>query len=624
MAVDVTASVLDVTDLVVKAGAARTPVVRGVGLRLGPGESLGLVGASGSGKSMTASAVVGLLPAGARAEGSVRFQGRELLGLADRELSRLRGNRIAMVFQDPLAALTPVFTVGAQIAEAITVHRAVGRSEARRRAVELLDRVGIADAATRSRAYPHEFSGGMRQRVAIAMAMANEPDLIIADEPTSALDVTVQAQILDVLDEARRATGAALLLITHDLGVVARSCDRVAVMRDGLIAEEGTVAELFTAPEDGPLRRMLDTTPRMPRPGTAAERPAVRSPEVLRVERLRRRFSVRSAGRRTEVRAVDGVDLEVRAGEAVALLGESGCGKSTTLMEILRLAPPEHGRIEVLGHDLALLDARTRKALRHRIQIVFQDPSASLDPRMTVADIIAEPLRAAGRSRTERAARVGELLDLVDLPADAGERRPGRLSGGQRQRVAIARALALEPDLVLLDEPVSALDTALRADIMELLDTLRARLGLSYLLVSHDIPLVRRYADRVAVMYLGRVVDIGTAAEVLDDPAHPYTRGLRASVLEPAVGAPRSDQEAVPAGELPSPLAGATPSGCAFRTRCPAVDRLAPHERRLCHEREPELLPITSVSGRRVACHHPVRGSAPFRSVWDSSQPVDS
>ncbi|MFD4830666.1 dipeptide ABC transporter ATP-binding protein [Streptomyces uncialis] len=574
-----------------------------VGLTLARGESLAVVGESGSGKSLTASALIGLVPGRAEVTGSVRFDGRELLGMSDRALSRIRGDRIAMVFQDPLASLTPVMTVGRQIAEAVRVHRRVRRATAMRRAVDLLDTVGIPDAVRRARAFPHEFSGGMRQRVAIAMAIASEPELLIADEPTSSLDTTVQAQVLDLLETLRKDRDCALLLITHDLGVVARSCDRVAVMRGGNLVQDGDVMPLLTGELPGGHLGELLSASRLIAP-TRPVQPAEITVDVLRVEELRRHYPPRTrvgAGRALPVRAVDGVSFTVREAEALALLGESGCGKTTTLTEILRLEPPGNGRIEVLGHDLAGLTPESRRALRHQMQVVFQDPTASLDPRMRVTDIVAEPLKIQGVSREDRERRVTKLLNLVELPQHIAQDRPGRLSGGQRQRVAIARALATRPRLVLLDEPVSALDAPLRAGMMELLDTLRTKMRLSYLLVSHDIQLVRRSADRVAVMYLGKVVETGPAADVLEHPQHPYTRALidASPSTDPAVE--RGRERVLLRGDTEGPCTAST--GCAFRPRCPLFPTLDGPTRRRCAEEEPELQQADPEIHQLAACH---------------------
>ncbi|MFD4444533.1 dipeptide ABC transporter ATP-binding protein [Nocardia sp. NPDC058519] len=586
---------LEIDDLTVTFAhrSGRTTAVDGLTLTVAAHESLALVGESGSGKSATAFAVMGLLPASARVEGSVRLTGRELLDLPDQELSRLRGRRVSMVHQDPLGSLTPVRSVGAQVIEAITIHdRDISRHDATRRAVELLDAVGIPTARTRMSALPHEFSGGMRQRVGIAMAMANSPELIIADEPTSALDVTVAAQILDLLDDVQTETGAALMLITHDLGVVARSCQRVAVMNRGVLVEQGEVETLFTSPSSRELGSLLTATTSSAGHG----RPPGKT--VLRVTGLRKHFTAR---RGQEVTAVDGVDLELAAGQALALIGESGCGKTTLLREIVGLSPPEAGTIEVLGHDLADVRRRDRAELRQHVQMVMQDPTASLNPTMTVADLIAEPLRIHGWSRSRSRARARELLGLVGLDDGYIERRPSRLSGGQRQRVAIARALAPMPRLVLLDEPVSALDMSLRAGIIDLLTDLREQFDLSFLMVSHDISLTRQAVEHVAVMYLGKVVESGPVGDVLDHPAHPYTRALVAAAPTLHVPTARARRAAVLTGECRGP--GEKSSGCAFRPRCPLYAELPIPERHRCEQVAPSP---QSIGARRITCHHAV------------------
>ncbi|CNE18403.1 ABC transporter ATP-binding protein [Mycobacterium tuberculosis] len=571
-------TVLEVTDLAVGyAGGVRA--VRGVSFTVGAGEVLGVVGESGAGKTALALAVMGLLPDGAGVTGSVRLHGEELIGRSDAELSRVRGKELAMVFQEP--ALTPVRTVGDQIAEAVRAHAGVTRAVARARAVELLGLVGIA--AGRAGAYPHELSGGMRQRVMIAMAIANSPGVILADEPTAGLDVTVQAQILDVLRAAKDATGAAIVLITHDLGIVQGFADRVMVMRAGRVAETGPVERM---------QRELESIPRMDGKDASKARPE--GPPVLRVDGLVRHHPVYQGTlvrrRVGSVRAVDGVGFDIREGETLALVGESGCGKTTTLMEILRLSQPQQGRVVVLGQDTASLSAARRKVLRRDVQVVFQDPVASLNPRMRVADIIAEPLTAHGFPSSVAGGRVRELLDLVGLEPDHARRYPHALSGGQRQRAAIARALALEPRLLLLDEPVSALDASVQAGVIALLERLSDRLGLAYLLVAHDLAVVRRIADRIAVMYMGRIVELGPTHDVYEAPAHPYTRALLRRV--PLRGEPPDPMSPLP--------------GCRFRSRCPRYITLTELGARLCDEQDPEP---SMGPDRSIACHHPLVGS---------------
>jgi peptide/nickel transport system ATP-binding protein len=522
---------------------------------------------------------MGLLPGGADVTGSERLRGEELIGRSDAELSRVRGRDIAMVFQE--SVLTPVRTVGDQIAEAVRAHSELTRAAARARVIELLDLVGIA--AGRARSYPHELSGGMRQRVMIAMAIADSPRVILADEPTAGLDVTVQAQVLDVLRGAKELTGAATVLITHDLRLIEGFADRVMVMREGQAVETGPVERIC---------RKLNSLPGME--GKDAAQPRPERPAVLRVDGLVRHYPVfqgtlvrRRAG---SLRAVDGVDFDVRQGETLALVGESGCGKTTTLMEVLRLSQPQKGRVVVLGNDTASLSPARRKALRCDVQVVFQDPAASLNPRMRVADIIAEPLTAHGRASSLIGRRVKELLELVGLETGHARRYPHALSGGQRQRVAIARALALEPRLLLLDEPVSALDVSVQASILARLESLRDRLGLAYLLVAHDLALAHRIADRVAVMYMGRIVELGPVQDVYGAPAHPYTHALlRRVVLQ---------------GDLPDPMSPLT--GCRFRSRCPRYVTLAGEDARLCDEQDPEP---RGDPNRSAACHHPLIGA---------------
>ncbi|MEC3957942.1 ABC transporter ATP-binding protein [Nocardia sp. CDC153] len=607
-----TAPLLEVSDLRVSfpGEEGRVDAVRGVNFTVNDGEVLAIVGESGSGKSVSSMAVIGLLPEQARVQGSIRLRGRELLGLGDREMSKLRGTKVSMVFQDPLSALTPVYRVGDQIAEALLAHKKLSKQEAAAKAVELLELVGIPDAAQRARAFPHEFSGGMRQRVVIAMAIANDPELIICDEPTTALDVTVQKQILGLLRKARDITGAGVIFITHDMGIAATLADRVAVMYAGRIVETAPAQELFTAPRmpytvgllgsiprmDGPARRPLipivgtppamhalppgcpfaprcpvaiddcraaepplqDTGPghraaciRTAEVGTTAlftaYREDIEPPEevaavdasqvVMRVTDLRKTFPIvkgvvfqRKMG---EVKAVDGISFEVRAGRTLALVGESGSGKSTTLTQIMDLVRPEGGSIEILGHDVAGLTQTQRREIRRKMQIVFQDPSASLDPRLPISDALAEPLRIDGRSRDEINRRVPELLEQVGLRPEHADRYPADFSGGQKQRINIARALALDPELLVLDEPVSSLDVSIQAGVLNLLRNLQTERGLSYLFVSHDLSVVRNLAHDIAVMYRGQIVEYGPAERIFASPEHEYTRALIDAVPVP-------------------------------------------------------------------------------------------
>ena len=608
-----TAPLLEVSELHVSfpGEEGRIDAVRGVDYSVSDGEVLAIVGESGSGKSVSSLAVMGLLPDQARVRGSIRLRGKQLLGMDDKQLSRLRGSKISMVFQDPLSALTPVYRVGEQIAEALRAHKKLSKSEAAQRAVELLELVGIPEPAMRAKAFPHEFSGGMRQRVVIAMAIANDPELIICDEPTTALDVTVQAQILDLLRKARDITGAGVIMITHDMGIAATLADRIAVMYAGRIVETAPAAEVFNAPRmpytvgllgsiprmDGPPRAPLvpivgappamhalppgcPFAPRCPvstgsclaaepalretapnhraacirtdavgtadlfaafrqETGRAEPKPTTDTDVVLRVSELTKTFPVTSGvvfKRRTgEVRAVDGIDFEVRAGRTLALVGESGSGKSTTLTQVMDLAKPEAGTIEIFGKDVTSLTKPDIRTIRRKLQIVFQDPSSSLDPRLPIFDALAEPLRIDGRSRDEIRERVPELLKQVGLRAEHADRYPADFSGGQKQRINIARAMALDPELLVLDEPVSSLDVSIQAGVLNLLRDLQAERGLSYLFVSHDLSVVRNLAHDIAVMYQGRIVESGPAERIFAAPEHEYTRALIDAVPLPVV-----------------------------------------------------------------------------------------
>ncbi|MFE5596699.1 dipeptide ABC transporter ATP-binding protein [Streptomyces sp. NPDC056549] len=539
---DVTASPLvEVADLTVEferdAGAVRA--VDGLSFTLGEGRALALVGESGSGKSTVAGALLGLhRGTGARVGGTVRVGGIEIASAGPAELRRLRGGVAAMVFQDPLSALDPYYAVGDQIAEVYRIHHPVSRKAARARAAEVLDRVGIPDAARRSRSRPHEFSGGMRQRALLAMALACEPRLVVADEPTTALDVTVQAQILDLLHELRRETGTALLLVTHDVGVAAESVDEVLVMRDGREVERGPVAGVLGAPSVPYTRALLSAVPRLDGPARTA---TGKGEVLLEAVGLRREF-----GRgKTAVTAVEEASLTVRAGETLGVVGESGSGKTTLGRMLVRLLDPTGGELRYGETEIGALSERELRPYRRELQMVFQDPVASLNPRRSVGESIADPLRVAGeRDETRIRGRVRELLDRVGLDPDRYEAYPHEFSGGQRQRVGIARALAAEPRLIVCDEPVSALDVTTQAQVTALLAELQAELGLGLVFIAHDLAVVRQVSDRVAVMRAGRIVEQGTVAEVYGAPRDPYTRQLLAAVpsLDPVLAAERRER----------------------------------------------------------------------------------
>ncbi|WP_030320744.1 dipeptide ABC transporter ATP-binding protein [Streptomyces flavochromogenes] len=519
--------IVEVTDLTVEFARSGDPVraVEGLSFTLDEGRALALVGESGSGKSTVAGALLGLhRGTGARVGGTVRVGGIDVGTAEAGELRRLRGGVAAMVFQDPLSALDPYYAVGDQIAEVYRVHAGGSRRAARARAVEVLDRVGIPDAARRSRSRPHEFSGGMRQRALLAMALACEPRLIVADEPTTALDVTVQAQILDLLHELRRETGTALLLVTHDVGVAAESVDEVLVMQDGREVERGPVGGMLGAPAEPYTRRLLAAVPRLDGP---VREPLQKGSPLLEVHDLRRVFGRGSRA----VTAVEGASLTLHAGETLGVVGESGSGKTTLGRMLVRLLDPTGGRLLYGGREIGALPERELRPYRRELQMVFQDPVASLNPRRSVGESIADPLRVAGeRDEARIRGRVRELLDRVGLHPDRYEAYPHEFSGGQRQRVGIARALAAEPRIVVCDEPVSALDVTTQAQVTALLAELQAELGLGLVFIAHDLAVVRQVSDRVAVMRAGRIVEQGTVAEVYGTPRDPYTRQLLAAV----------------------------------------------------------------------------------------------
>ncbi|MGW0200920.1 ABC transporter ATP-binding protein [Nonomuraea sp. NPDC003201] len=654
--------------------------VNDVSFDIYPGDVLGIVGESGSGKSVTARSIMRMLrPPGEVVAGSVRLGGEDLLALPEREMRRRRGSKVAMIFQDPQAALNPVMKVGDQIAEAMTLH-GVDRQTARRRAIELLDQVGIPDVRTKIDHYPHQFSGGMRQRVVIAIALANDPALLIADEPTTALDVTIQAQILRLLARLRTELGIAIAIITHDMGVVAELCTDVVVMYGGRTVEKGTVEQVFEQPRHPYTAALLAAMPRLdddrigqplpaipgappdpaaPPPGCpfaprcrftedvceheppellqigtegqsaacfVAQRDttdvSVPDPEpppadisvhaapeaavpdattpVLEVRDLRIDVGSRRRGlfhRDPPVYAVDSVSLSVHAGRTLGLVGESGCGKSTLSRSIVGINRVSGGSVLVDGADVSTMGQADLGRVRSSVQYLFQDPYASLNPRRTIRQSLSEALAFRGVGRREREEAARSLMEQVGLRAEHLDRYPHAFSGGQRQRIGIARALARQPRALILDEPVSALDMSIQAQIINLLEQLQNELGLGYLFIAHDLSVVRHLSDTVAVMYLGRIVEYGDAADVYGSPQHPYTAALMSSSPVPSASA-RTRERIVLPGDLPSPAN--PPSGCRFRTRCP-IGPLVNPERTICAEIDPQL--TLTATGQRAACH---------------------
>ncbi|WIY52568.1 ABC transporter ATP-binding protein [Devosia sp. YIM 151766] len=532
-------------------------VVHGIDFSVGARETVALVGESGSGKSVTAMSIMQLHnPALTRIEGSIKLAGRELLGLSDGQMNAVRGKQIGMIFQEPMTSLNPVMPVGEQIVEALLAHREITRAAAKAEAIRQLDRVRIPDAARRFGEHAHQFSGGMRQRVMIAMALACGPELLIADEPTTALDVTIQAQILELIKQLQAEEDMSVLFITHDMGVVAEIADRTVVMRHGAIIEDRLTADVFAAPEQPYTKALLSAVPKLgsmqnePRPrrfaiadaktGKLGEAAASvdtvdhDGAPVLEVSKLSTHFSIRSgiwsrvSGR---VHAVENISFSLQRGETLSLVGESGCGKSTTGLSILRLVSPVAGSVKLEGEEIAGLDEADMRSRRQRMQMIFQDPFASLNPRMTVGAAIAEPMLLHKlTSAVEAPARVSALLERVGLSPAMASRYPHQLSGGQRQRICIARALAVEPSVIVADESVSALDVSVKAQVVNLLLELQESLRLSYLFISHDMAVVERVSHRVAVMYLGEIVEIGTRADIFANPQHPYTRKLLSAV----------------------------------------------------------------------------------------------
>jgi glutathione transport system ATP-binding protein len=659
--------------------------VRDLSFTLGRGETIGVVGESGSGKSTVALAALGLLPRSARVTGSVRCQGRELIGLPEKDLAKIRSSTIAYIPQDPLTSLNPAFTVGRQVAETIWTRGHVDKEEAHKKAIELLELVGIPNASHRADDYPHEFSGGQRQRIVIAIAMANDPDVMIADEPTTALDVTIQAQVLEALTAARDRTGASLMLITHDLGVVAGMADRVMVMYAGKAVEAATADVLFRESKMPYTLGLLGSLPRMdatsheplrPIPGSppslinlpdacpfaprcpaviprcreeepalnlvepgheaaciratslpnggvdlfaptwtdtesegvkqetlsvgemdGAAAPATVGATLVSVQDIVKHFPVRAGTfvRRTVAvaHAVCDVSFDLAERETLGLVGESGCGKSTTARVVLQLLSATAGSVKFEGTELIGKSRKEMRPFRREMQVVFQDPFASLDPRMPVGEIVGEPLKVHGRwDHSNGPKRVAELFEMVGLNPEHRNRYPHEFSGGQRQRIGVARALALGPKVLILDEPVSALDVSIQAGVVNLLEELQDRLDLAYLFIAHDLSVVRHISDRVAVMYLGRIVETGTVDEVYDSPSHPYTQALLSAVPVPDPKLERERRRILLTGEVPNAVM--PPSGCRFRTRCWKAQEI-------CATETPEL--TERGQGHPVACH---------------------
>jgi peptide/nickel transport system ATP-binding protein len=666
---------LDVRDLHVRFETSRGTVnaVEGISYTVNRGEIVAIVGESGCGKSVSSLAIMRLLAKTGRVtQGQILFEGRDLLTLSEEEMREKRGRDISMIFQEPMTSLNPVLSIGQQVMEPLLIHMKMTDAQATTRALELLQLVGITDGARRLEQYPHHLSGGMRQRVMIAIGLACNPKLIIADEPTTALDVTIQAQILELMKDLSRRLGIALIVITHNLGIVARYADRVNVMYAARIIEQGSADDIFLEPAHPYAIGLMRSIPRLDLPrGTKLETieglpPDLRSPPagcrfaprcpyrldacvaqdvrlaeiapghmsacirageiragtlvpppsrivtaelessqqsgepLLVVDHLKKYFTVKAAGAgflssaTASVKAVDDVTIHVMAGETLGLVGESGCGKTTVGRSVLRLDDPTSGTIRFAGADITHANHADMRGVRRKIQVIFQDPYSSLNPRMTIGQIVGEPMRVYRLVPNRRAEhdRVAELLTQVGLFPYMAERYPHELSGGQRQRVGIARALALEPTFIVCDEPVSALDVSIQGQIINLLEDLQARLGLSYLFIAHDLAVVRHISDRVAVMYLGRVMELADRDELYARPLHPYTKALldAAPVPDPKVERARAPRAL--RGEIPSPLT--PPSGCVFHTRCP----IASEE---CRRKIPELRALTS--SRMVACH---------------------
>ncbi len=536
--------------------------VKNISFRIDAGECLGIVGESGSGKSQTFMAAMGLLAENGRCSGRVDFDGHDLLDLSAEERNRIRGDQITMIFQDPLTALTPHLRIGDQMAEVLKLHKGLGDAEARAQCLHWLERVQIPEARRRLRQYPHELSGGMRQRVMIAMAMLCGPRLLVADEPTTALDVTVQAEILDLMVKLQKEEGTAIALITHDMGVVARMCDRIEVMRLGEFVESGSAEQIFHSPGHPYTRMLVDAMPRIDEPnkGKPIKPLDPKAETVLRVEDVKVHFPVRLNqglfGRKVPLKAVDGVSFELRAGETLGVVGESGCGKSTLARAVLKLIPPSMGSVAWLGKPIQDLRHKAMIPFRKDMQIVFQDPLASLDPRMTISQSIAEPLKTfqPGLTGRQRKLKVAEMMEKVGLEQKLINRYPHELSGGQNQRVGIARAMINGPKLVICDEAVSALDVSIQAQVIDLLKELQTEFDLSMIFISHDLAVVREISHRILVLYLGRAVELADRDTIYENALHPYTKSLISAVPVPDPAVEKTRRRIKLPGELPSPL----------------------------------------------------------------------
>ena len=604
-------AVLTVSDLEVD---FQTPdgtvnAVRGVSFDVAAGECLGIVGESGSGKSQSALAALGLLARNGAARGSITFAGKDMLTASEAEMNKIRGAEMSMIFQDPLTSLTPHMTVGQQLKEVLSLHQNMRGRAAEEYCVDWLERMRIPEAARRMGQYPHELSGGMQQRVMIAMAMLCNPKVLLADEPTTALDVTVQAQVLELMDRLKRDTETGIVLITHDMGVVARMCDRIIVMRHGAVVEHGTTEEIFYNPQHEYTRTLLNAVPKFDQPDRGG-RPSIDAGQpdsvapLLEVEDMKIHFPIRMSGglfgKTQLLRAVDGVSFDLREGETLGVVGESGCGKSTLARGVLNLIPPTHGSVVWLGRDITSHDRRAMRALRGELQIVFQDPLASLDPRITIGASIAEPLQVhrPELSKAERETLVREMLVKVELSPALINRYPHELSGGQNQRVGIARAIILGPKLVVCDEAVSALDVSVQAQVVDLLISLQKELGLTMIFISHDLSVVREVSHRVMVLYLGRVVEFASRENIYERARHPYTKALIAAVPHPDPKEERARERVLLDGDLPSPLDSRAP--LRFLKSRVVDDPLADQYR-------PQLVEIGP--SHFVAEHDPVLGS---------------